>query len=62
MDYAHNIRLESCIGLVDNKNLSIDVNIDRGDMSIVDRHLKLGEILTLDDMIKYGNNSLNVKS
>lgn len=39
-----------------------DINIDRGINHAFERHLKLGEIKTLNDLIDYGNNYFNLKS
>ena len=35
----------------------IDVFIDRGSTSVFDRHIRLSEIKTLNDMLEYSNGS-----
>lgn len=58
---APNIKEEYLVGVVEPVKVSIDVNIDRGKNSSFDKHLKLGEIRTLDDFISYGNGYFNIK-
>lgn len=39
-----------------------DINVDRGVNAAFERHLKLGEVKTLEDMELYGNGYFNLKS
>ena len=48
------------IGISMPKNVSSSIYIDRGINAALDRHLKLGEVLSLEAMENYGNNFFNI--
>lgn len=55
------IKLDYLIGLVDAPKINVDVFIDRGSNSSFDRHIKLGDINSLDDLERYGNGYYKIK-
>ena len=42
------------------KKVSTNIYIDRGINTALDKHLKLGEVTTLEALLNYGNGSFNV--
>ena len=42
------------------ENLTNNIYIDRGYATVLDRHLRLGEISSLEALEKYGNGSFNL--
>lgn len=53
---------EYMMGITYNPIINKDINIDRGVNAAFERHLKLGEVKTLEDMVAYGNGYFNIKS
>jgi hypothetical protein len=58
-DYQYNrvFRMDYLNGITYDPKADIDVFIERGNAAAMERHIKLGEIKTLDDMIMYSNGS-----
>ena len=58
-DYSHNriFRKDCYNGITYDPNNSIDVYIERGNAAAMEKHIKLGEIKSLEDMELYGNGS-----
>lgn len=52
---------EYLFGITSEPQVFSDVFIDRGVISPKEKHLKLGEVRTLNDLINYGNGFFNVK-
>lgn len=61
-NYNNLIREEYLTGTMMEPKVDADVYIDRGINYALDRHLKMGECKTLEDLISYGNNSLLVRN
>ena len=58
---APKIKLDYLIGVINEPKINIDVFIDRGNNSSFDRHIKLGDIKSLDDLESYGNGYFKIK-
>lgn len=58
-EYQYNrlIRTDSYIGITYEPKKDVDVYISRGNAAAMEKHIKLGEVKTLDDMLSYGNGS-----
>ena len=53
--------MEECaIGSSTPKKVSTNIYIDRGINTALDKHLKLGEVTTLEALLNYGNGIFNV--
>lgn len=52
---------ETLLGLTNKPIHKIDVEIDRGGVSVNERHYKLSECNTFEDLINYGNGYFNVE-
>jgi hypothetical protein len=52
---------EYLFGITSEPKVFSDVFIDRGVLSPIERHLKLSEVKTLNNLINYGNGYFNVK-
>lgn len=48
------IKLDYLLGVINEPKIDVDVFIDRGSNSAFERHLKLGDIKSLDDLENYG--------
>jgi hypothetical protein len=59
-DYSPYIRQEYLLGTVNTPVVESDVEVDRGTSAAFERHLKLGEVKTLEDMVVYGNGFFNI--
>lgn len=59
VDYQYNriFRVDYNNGLTYEPVTDIDVSIDRGNTAAMEKHIKFGEIKTLDDMLLYANGS-----
>lgn len=55
------VKLEYLIGVVDTPKINADIFIDRGNNSSFDRHLRLGDIKSINDLHRYGNGYFNIK-
>ena len=55
-----NIREEYLFGIISQPEVESDVFIDRGVVSILDSHLRLSEIESLDHLERYGNGYYNI--
>jgi hypothetical protein len=55
------IKQDFLLGIIEPTKVSADVNIDRGTNTSFDRHLKMGDIRGLDDLINYGNGFFKIK-
>lgn len=55
------IKLDYLIGIIDSPKINIDVFINRGVNSSYDRHVRLNEIKSLDDLENYGNGFYKIK-
>lgn len=55
------IKLDYLIGIINPPKIEVDVNIDRGENSSFQKHLALGDIRSLTDLIDYGNGFFNIK-
>lgn len=51
---------EYLMGIIDTPNINNEVFIDRGNNNAWEKHLKLNEIKTLDQLITYGNGFFNI--
>lgn len=60
--YSKDYRTDELIGVSFEPIVDANIVVDRGINSAFERHLKLGEVKTLDDLVNYGNNFFNVKS
>jgi hypothetical protein len=49
------IQEEYLLGIISQPEIESDVFIDRTDFSVLDRHLRLSEVESLDHLIRYGN-------
>ena len=58
---AQRVKLDYLIGVINKPKINIDVFIDRGSNSSFDRHIKLGDIKSLDDLENYGNGYFKIK-
>ena len=58
-DYEHNwlVGTDYYNGISYIPNTNVDVFIDRGSTAAMEKHIKLGEVKTLDDMLLYQNQS-----
>lgn len=58
-DYEYNriFRTDYYNGITYDPNTNVDVFINRGNAAAIEKHIKLGEIKTLDDMLLYANGS-----
>lgn len=58
-DFEHNwlFKMDYYNGISYTPNTDIDVFIDRGNTAAMEKHIKLGEIKTLDDMLLFANQS-----
>ena len=58
-DFEHNwlFKMDYYNGISYVPNTNIDVFIDRGNTAAMEKHIKLGEIKTLDDMLLFANQS-----
>lgn len=54
------IKREIYLGSSSKENRNIDIYIDRGNGAAFEKHLKLGEISTFNDLLQYGNGYFNV--
>lgn len=52
---------EYLIGISEPPEVLSDVLIDRGAVSVFDRHMRLAEIKTIEDLEKYGNGYYNIE-
>ena len=61
-DYEYNriFRTDYYNGITYDPNTNVDVFINRGNAAAIEKHIKLGEIKTLDDMLLYANGSLKI--
>lgn len=55
------VKLDYLIGVVNPPKINIDVFIDRGSNASFDRHIKLGEIKSLNDLESYSNGYYKIK-
>lgn len=55
------IKLDYLIGVINEPKINIDVFIDRGSNSSFERHMKLGDIKSFDDLESYGNGYYKIK-
>jgi len=55
------VKEEYLIGIAEPPEVLDDVFIDRGLVSVFDRHMRLSEIKTTEDLYKYGNGYYNIK-
>ena len=60
--YSKVYRTDDLIGVTFDPIVDVNVVVDRGINAAFERHLKLGEVKTLDDLVNYGNNFFNVKN
>lgn len=60
--YSKEYRTDDLIGVTFDPIVDVNVVVDRGINAAFERHLKLGEVKTLDDLVNYGNNFFNVKN
>ena len=58
--YAPTYRDEYLLGISSAPVVNEEVNVDRGTAAAMERHLKLGEIKTMEDMENYGNGFFNI--
>jgi hypothetical protein len=58
--YSALTKEEYLFGIISPPEVKSDVFIDRGVTSVLDKHLMLGEIRTLDELVKYGNGLYNI--
>ena len=49
------VREEYLFGIINTPEVQSDVFIDRGAVSVLDTHLRLSEIESLDHLVRYGN-------
>lgn len=58
-EYQYNklIRNDNYIGIAYEPKKDIDIYINRGNAAAMEKHIKLGEVKTLDDILSYGNGS-----
>lgn len=54
-------KLDYLIGVIESPKIDIDVFIDRGNNSSFDRHIKLGDLNSLNDLEMYGNGFYKIK-
>jgi|TARA_R110000796_G_scaffold11796_8_gene39640 hypothetical protein len=54
------IQEEYLLGIISQPEVKTDVFIDRTTFSVLDRHLRLSEIKSLDHLTKYGNGFYNI--
>ena len=54
------IRKEELLGYSMPETLTNNIYIDRGYSTVLDKHLKMGEISSLEALEKYGNGSFNI--
>ena len=54
------IKREIYLGSSSKENRNIDIYIDRGNGAAFEKHLKLGEISTFNDLLQYGNGYFNI--
>lgn len=47
---------DTLMGIIDTPKYKINVEIDRGGLSVNERHFKMSECNTLEDLLNYGNN------
>jgi hypothetical protein len=52
---------EYLMGIISEPEIKNDVFIDRGEATIAEPHLRLGEIKNIDQLMRYGNGYFNVK-
>jgi len=52
---------EYLVGISEPPEVLSDIDIDRGQLSVLDKHMRLSEIKTIDDLVKYGNGYYNIK-
>lgn len=55
------IKLDYLIGVINEPKINIDVFIDRGSNASFDRHIKLGDVKSLNDLENYGNGYFKIK-
>lgn len=58
--YSPSFKNELYLGISSKENLDTNIYIDRGINASFEKHLKLGELLTLNDLEEYGNGYFNV--
>jgi hypothetical protein len=54
------VREEYLFGIINTPEVQSDVFIDRGAVSVLDRHLRLSEVESLDHLERYGNGYYNI--
>lgn len=54
------IKKDYFMGVINPLRIDSDVNIDRGVNSVFDKHIKLGDIRSLNSLTKYGNGSIKI--
>ena len=54
------IQEEYLLGIINQPEVKSDVFIDRGSVSVLDKHLRLSEIESLDHLTRYGNGFYNI--
>lgn len=60
--YSKEYRIDDLIGVTFDPIMDVNVKVDRGVNAAFEKHIKLGEVKTLDDLVNYGNNFFNVKN
>lgn len=60
--YSKEYRTDDLIGVTFEPVVDANIVVDRGINAAFERHLKLAEVKTLEDMVNYGNNFFNVKN
>lgn len=58
--YSAITKEEYLFGIISPPEVKSDLFIDRGETSVIDKHLRLGEVRTLDELVKYGNGFYNI--
>lgn len=54
-------KLEYLIGISEEPEVQSDVFINRGSVSVIDRHMRLSEVKTIFDLENYGNGYFNIQ-
>lgn len=54
-------KLDYLMGVIEKPKIEIDVYVDRGNNSSYDKHLKLGDVKSLNDLELYGNGYFKIK-
>lgn len=55
VEFAPQIQEEYLLGIIGKPEVESDVFIDRSTFSVLDKHLRLSEVESLDHLVKYGN-------